>query len=649
VQVSGILHSIDQGAIALPEFQRGYVWNRDQVRKLVHSLYRRHPVGSLLVWVTKTEMADARGDGPLSLGNVKLLLDGQQRITSLYGIIKGSPPAFFQGDAQTFTGLRFHLENEVFEFHQPIKMRDDPLWIDVTQLMERGVGDFIVRLLELPDFAEQSAKYITRLNGVEGIKNIDLHMDEVTGEDKTVDEVVEIFNNVNSGGTKLSKGDLALAKICAQWPDARSEMQKRLTKWSSAGFSFRLEWLLRCVNAIVTGEALFSALKDVDTSQVSKGLRNAERAVDMLLNMIASRLGLDHDLVLGSRYSFPLLSRYLVERDWQLHDQREWDKILYWYVHTFLWGRYAGSTESVLNQDLASIEDLDGALDRLIAQMGQTYRLRLNPDDFSGWSKGARFFPLLYMLTRVNHSLDLGSGVELSGHLLGKGSALQVHHVFPKALLYRHDYSRADVNAIANFTFLTAETNLKLSDRAPAEYLQEVAERFPDALRSHWIPTDPELWQVENYREFLAARRVLLAEAANSFLDGLLHGLAPPVEVSEPVVGAGAKPVPGRITSESEEGMLLACRDWIQSMGLPAGEYQYELIDPSTNEPVAILDLAWPDGLQEGLSQPVALLIDEDETVADLANQAGFLFYSDILSFRRYVQRDVLALEEDIA
>src|SRR5947209_10420285 len=89
MQVSGILHNIDQGAIALPEFQRGYVWNRDQVRKLMHSLYRRHPVGSLLVWVTKTEAADARGNGPLSLGNVKLLLDGQQRVTSLYGIIKG--------------------------------------------------------------------------------------------------------------------------------------------------------------------------------------------------------------------------------------------------------------------------------------------------------------------------------------------------------------------------------------------------------------------------------------------------------------------------------------------------------------------------------------------------------------------------------
>lgn len=83
MQLSTILDQIDMGSIALPEFQRGYVWNRDQVRNLMTSLYRRHPVGSLLVWETQTDqVADhARGDGNLATGTVKLLLDGQQRLT----------------------------------------------------------------------------------------------------------------------------------------------------------------------------------------------------------------------------------------------------------------------------------------------------------------------------------------------------------------------------------------------------------------------------------------------------------------------------------------------------------------------------------------------------------------------------------------
>src|SRR3954469_2914008 len=109
MKITTIFEQIDLGSMALPEFQRGYVWNRDQVRGLMHSLYKKYPVGSLMVWTTKTENADARGDGQLAPGTVKLLLDGQQRITSLYGLIRGKPPKFFDGNAQAFTGLYFNL------------------------------------------------------------------------------------------------------------------------------------------------------------------------------------------------------------------------------------------------------------------------------------------------------------------------------------------------------------------------------------------------------------------------------------------------------------------------------------------------------------------------------------------------------------
>jgi hypothetical protein len=138
MKISTILDHIDSGHMALPEFQRGYVWNRDQVRGLFDSLYKRHPVGGLLVWVTESKGAPKRGDGPLAPGVVKLLLDGQQRITSLYGVVRGHPPKFFDGNRQAFTGLHFHLENETFAFYQPVTMKDDPRWIDVTELMRGG-------------------------------------------------------------------------------------------------------------------------------------------------------------------------------------------------------------------------------------------------------------------------------------------------------------------------------------------------------------------------------------------------------------------------------------------------------------------------------------------------------------------------------
>jgi len=91
---SAILDQVDAGTVLLPEFQRGYVWNRDQVRGLMRSLYKGYPVGALLVWETDAAQQAVRGSAPTS-GTRSLLLDGQQRVTTLYGIVRGTPPACF--------------------------------------------------------------------------------------------------------------------------------------------------------------------------------------------------------------------------------------------------------------------------------------------------------------------------------------------------------------------------------------------------------------------------------------------------------------------------------------------------------------------------------------------------------------------------
>ena len=644
MKISTILDQIDDSAIALPVFQRGYVWNRDQIRGLMDSLYRRHPVGSLLTWVTRTENANRRGDAPLPPGYVKLLLDGQQRITSLYGIIRGKEPAFFEGDSQKFTGLYFKMDTEAFEFYAPLRMRENPLWVSVTELMQKGIGQFNGQIYRNPDLEPNADTYTDRLNRIYTINHVDLHIEEVTGEDKSVDIVVDIFNRVNSGGTKLSKGDLALAKVCAEWPDARAELRKRLEKWKSAGFTFKLEWLLRCVNSLVTGEALFSELDKADVADVRTGLEKSEKYVDYLLNLISSRLGLDHDRVVGSRYSFPLMVRYVEERGGQLADHRERDQLLFWYVHTFLWGRYSASTETALNQDLEAIEDIDGGLNRLLGRLRRNRGdLRITAQNFSDWSRGSRFYPLLYMLTRVHHAKDWDTGVELSNHILGRLNSLELHHIFPKALLYRHGYKRPDVNSLANFTFLTKETNLKVSDKNPEAYIEEFLERQPGAIESHWIPLEPELWKVENYRDFLAVRRNLLARAANEFLDSLWSGSVPEVESIGSALN-GTSVILDGADSEEEEQILLDVNIWVIDQGLPEGELAYDLVDEITGESLTILDLAWPDGFQEGYSQPVALLIDEDAAVEKLASQAGFRLYTDAESLKRYVREKILAI-----
>ena len=208
-------------------------------------------------------------------------------------------------------GLFFDLRSEEFSYYGPIRMKDDPYWIDVSKLMQEDIAPFVAELSKLDDWPANNATYINRLNAITQIKQIDLHVEEVTGADKDVDVVVDIFNRVNSGGTKLSKGDLALAKVCADWPEARDHMKDQLLKWEDAGFSFDLDWLLRNVNTVVTGEARFRALHSVTRSQFEDGLERSIKACNFLLNLVSGRLGLDHDRVLFGRYAFPVMTHYV--------------------------------------------------------------------------------------------------------------------------------------------------------------------------------------------------------------------------------------------------------------------------------------------------------------------------------------------------
>ena len=645
MKISIVLDYIDNGDMALPEFQRGYVWNRDQVRGLFESLYRRHPVGGLLVWVTESKTADRRGGGPVAAGSVRLLLDGQQRITSLYGVVRGKAPKFFDGDPQTFTGLRFHLEDETFEFYQPIKMRDDPLWIDVTELMKggmAGLGGFVGRLTAIPELAARVGEFVGRLSTLLGITEIDLHVEEVTGADKSLDVVVDIFNRVNSGGTKLSKGDLALAKICAEWPDARNEMKAKLKEWEDAGYYFNLDWLLRSVNTVLTGEARFAHLHDKAAPAIQDGFARACKQIDASLNLIAGRIGLDHDRVLFGRFGVPVMVRYMDRRAGPM-GVAERDKLLFWFAQAGMWGRFSGSTETYIDQDLEALEGPEGGLDALIEQLRLWQGgLRVEAGHFDGWSLGARFYPVLYMLTRMGEARDWGTGLPLKADMLGRMNRLEVHHIFPKSRLYGEDFERAAVNAVANFCLLTKDTNLVISDRFPEEYFAEVETNHPGALASQWIPMDRALWRIGRYRDFLEARRALLAAEANRRFAGLLHGDASWLAAAAPEIADPAPTAPGGIASEAEEQELQAIDDWVAARNLPRGTLAFDHADPATGAQMAVFDLAWPDGLQPGLTRPVAVLLNEPAEVLAIASAADYRCFTSGAAFRAYVEGEIL-------
>lgn len=446
---------------------------------------------------------------------------------------------------------------------------------------------------------------------------------------------MEIFNRVNSGGTKLSKGDLALAKLCAHWPDARHAMREQLLLWQQAGFKFSLDWLLRNATAVATGRSMFTALDRITVDQFQDSLDRSINYIGNFLDAVSGRLGLDHDRVLMGRYAFPVISMLLHRNGGRFDDQTHRDKVLYWYVHSALWGRFAGSTESVLQKDYETTdrEGIDGLIDSL--QRWRGGNLEVRPHDFEGSTKGSRFYPMLYMLTRVRGARDLGSGLELRAEMLGKLTSLQVHHIFPKSLLYKAGYSRSQVNALANFCFLTQNTNLAVGKRAPEDYFAEAERKHPGVLASQWIPADRDLWKVERYEEFLEARRELLADAAQSFLASLLR--SDETDVRKPLA-----PLSVVGEDDEEDARTAQVRDLVEELrrlGYGEPSLDTEIADPASGRPIAVAEALWPDGLQAGQGSPVVLELDPGAADLTRLTELGYEVFTSVDALLGFVYR----------
>ena len=187
--IQDLLNQIGHGEILLPEFQRGYVWNRDQVRALMQSLYWKHPTGHLLTWHTyKPSLVRAAQSAPN--GHSVLLLDGQQRLTTLYVLFNGEAPMFYEGET-LFFDLHFNMQTEEFRFYQKSHMENNPAWISVHEFLREGLTQLLERIDQLDeDHRTIIQQNLARLSRLDAVRNYTYTVDQVSGDEFSVDQVV---------------------------------------------------------------------------------------------------------------------------------------------------------------------------------------------------------------------------------------------------------------------------------------------------------------------------------------------------------------------------------------------------------------------------------------------------------------------------
>ena len=558
--VEELVGMIERGELRLPEMQRQYVWQSPRVRDLLDSLYRGYPSGAILLWETDEnvplqDMAIAQKVNPYK--STRLLLDGQQRLTSLAAVIRGEP-VHVRGRKKPIE-LLFNLDHpEKLEFVTEVnedasdgesdedliddeadsteddlqqrfnrmtfvvatkKLAQLPQWVKVTDVFKTENNNEFLKKAGVNSFDDPNCeRYTQRLARLRDIRKYSYRMD-VLEPKLSYDEVTEIFVRVNSLGAKLRSSDLALAQITAKWRNSLQLFQGFQKECKLKGFDLDLGSMhLRTLIAFATGQSRFRTVGGLDVDALKKGWKEGCLGMDYALNFMRSNVKIENPTLLSSPFILVSLAYFGHQHDYKL-SAAESSQLARWVLMANAKGRYSrGSSETILDQDLAAIRQektADDLIERLRQQVGRT---SIEPEDLDGRNQRSALFKTMFLAFREAGARDWRSDLVIALSHSGVHHQLQFHHIFPKAVL-KGSYTDREINDIANLCFIAGKTNRQISNKAPIVYFEGILESSGTAcFDAQCIPTEEFLLNPDNYKLFLETRRALISERLNKYL-----------------------------------------------------------------------------------------------------------------------------------
>ena len=560
--LNALVNNISMGQIGLPDIQRPFVWPNTKVRDLFDSMYRGYPVGYLLFWANglisghRTIGSDAKQLSP-SL----VIVDGQQRLTSLYAVIKGVSVVRSNYKSERIR-IAFDPIDEKFEVTSAAIERDrsfipdiSRLWSSETNLFQ-VVEDFLSGLRAVRDVSDEELRHIqAAIVKLQGLLQFPFTALELSAETSEA-AVAEVFVRINSQGKTLNQADFILTLMSVFWDDGRTELesfcrQARIPSMNGpsphnhfaqpspdqmlrvgVGLAFKRA-RLEHVYSILRG-------KDLGTGEFSAGRRDDQfsqlrEAQSKALNLqywhdfmnclrqagYRSRRMVSSQNALLYTYTFYLIGR--TEFRTPEHILRR--TIAQWFFMSAVTGRYTASPESRMESDLAMLRGVEDS-EQFTTTLRRACRVSLTTDFWevtlpNELATSSARSPSLFAFEAALVLLEapvLFSNFTVSDMLdpvaQGGSRTIERHHLFPRGYLKTVGVTTTrDVNQIANYAYVEWTDNARASDQSPQEYLPDFLERFSESelaqmYRFHALPTS---WENLDYREFLTRRRELMA------------------------------------------------------------------------------------------------------------------------------------------
>lgn len=562
--LGNLIGQIDMGVIGLPDIQRPFVWTNAKVRDLFDSMYKGFPVGYLLFWQNSfSEDVRTIGVDRPQLPPSLLIVDGQQRLTSLFAVVKGRK-VVREDYSEELIEIAFNPLEEKFEVADAAIRRDRSYLPNISVLWEQNVN--IVKLIQ--DFIanyeitrkltdEEKVKIQNSFVKLSNLLNFPFTALQLSS-DVTEEQVSEVFVRINSEGKKLNQSDFILTLMSVFWDEGRSDLEKfsRYAKIydkeiSSSPFNHIIQpspdQMLRVAIGLGFKRArlryVYSILrgKNLETEKFSSEYRDEQFAILKDAQSRTLNLTYWHDFLqavkLAGYHSDKMISSqvtllfaytiYLIGRTEYKVDIAQLDRLIaQWLFMSNLTSRYSGSAETYMEADLKRIqeckttEDFFHTIEVLCAEKltEDFWTITLPQELATSSSRSPSLFAynasLILLDAKALYSQNKIVSL-LDPSIKSTKSEAEKHHLFPVNYLKKLGIvDKTQVNQIANYAYIKWNINLDISDQPPAKYVGGLISEFsPEELRKmYYHHALPEDWQNMDYQEFLIKRRERMAK-----------------------------------------------------------------------------------------------------------------------------------------
>jgi hypothetical protein len=512
VKVDKLISRVADGDIKIPAFQRHFVWDQEQVIELLDSIFHDYPIGSILLWNSGDKLPSTRNICGFSIPDraesypLNYVLDGQQRLSTIYAVFCKDRTQSTEDELEDITtfDIYFDLDAKLFlaekdlvrEHHSfPLKsLFDMPAYLNI--------------LKEIPaEYQAAIQELYAKFNNYE--------VPIVTITKRSKEEVGIIFERINNTGTKLTTLDLMVAWTWSEEFHLRKEITALLDVLDEKGFGQLPEKIvLQCLSAIMEKSTSTKAILALDRQAVRTQFDALAGSMERAIDFLSTQLEAYYDFLPHVQQLIPLsffFSRNNTASDTQVTSLKQW----FW--KTSFSRRYSAQTDEKMDADIALFEQLlGGNADGL-----NKYSYTVTPDQLVK-QKFLRSSPLVrafLLLMAQGRPVDLvnGSRVDL-GKALSEYNSKEYHHVFPRAYLSSREIPPDKVNSLCNFCFLTADSNKKISSKAPSDYFATVLPQsgsLGQTLESNLLPLNKDVYEKNDYDAFLKLRSQRVME----FLD----------------------------------------------------------------------------------------------------------------------------------